>query len=271
MKKRLAGILVTAALSAAFTSTVWADWKKEDSNWYYYSDETGEKMTGWQQVEGLWYYLEPENNGIMHTGWLTLNNKKYFCDWNTGAMKQNQVFCTCNAPVYGDGFLYQALPDGELRRSGEDVNPQDPEERVIYCDDGKLKLKDSISVGRGVATGDSYYQYVLCDHYKEIQYDGFEEDIRNGIIEYTERYNDQYINKVKTASSRTRQERLEKWKESVARKLRQLRVEDEWIQKYYNDVFTGKFENGDEWVDYMERKINGDWTGDYEDDEEWDD
>lgn len=278
MKKKLAGILVTAAMSALFASTAWAEWQWDTSNstWYYYSQETGEKMTGWQEIEGKWYYLEPDNYGAMHTGWLVLNNKRYFCDFVTGAMKSNENFCTCdlshNPPVYGDGFLYQVDVNGELVRKGESINPYDSDEKLIHCDDGRIKIKDAITKASGTATGDTFYQYLLCPHYEYISDTQNEEDIRNGVIEYTELFNERYIEKVKTASARTRQEKWEKWKESVARRLRQLRVEDEWIEKYYEDVRTGKFENGDEWVEYMERKINGDWVGDYEDDDdEWDD
>ncbi len=273
MKKTVVGVLATMAMSVIFASAAWAgwDWDGGESRWYYSDPESGERLTGWQEVDGAWYYLEPENNGAMHTGWLDLNNKRYFCDLNTGKMKKNEVFCTCNEPAYGDGFLYQVDGEGALITKGESANPKDPDEMIIYCNDGKLKLKDSVTIGAGIATGSTYYQYVLCDHYKNIQYGQNEEDIRNGIIENTELYNDRYIRRVKGASYKVRQERLEKWKASVARKLSQLKVEQEWIEKYYQDVQSGKFENGDEWVDYMERKMNGDWTGDYEDDdEEWD-
>jgi lysozyme len=44
--------------------------------WCLLDENTGNLLTGWQQVEGKWYYLNP--NGTMLTGWLQDKNKWYY-------------------------------------------------------------------------------------------------------------------------------------------------------------------------------------------------
>ncbi len=44
--------------------------------WYYFNNK-GYIVTGWQKLDGTWYYLNP-SNGIMMTGWQAINGKWYY-------------------------------------------------------------------------------------------------------------------------------------------------------------------------------------------------
>ena len=54
--------------------------------WYYYSEEAGEKLKGWQYVYhdvGLqdnkyWYYLQPDKGGLMTLGWALIDGYWYW-------------------------------------------------------------------------------------------------------------------------------------------------------------------------------------------------
>lgn len=100
IRKALAGILLTAAVSAVSASLAWAgEWKREgDRYWYenddgsyikydireidgaYYGFDTeGYMMTGWQKQFGKQYYFSPES-GAQARGWTQLEGKWYYLD-----------------------------------------------------------------------------------------------------------------------------------------------------------------------------------------------
>lgn len=101
--KLLAPILCAAMLLPAFP--VRADWdynEKEDTLRYKLEDGTY-LTSAFQKIKGYTYYFNPD--GTVHTGWLTLNGKRYFFN-TSGAM-------LCNQWV-GDKYL---LENGEMARS----------------------------------------------------------------------------------------------------------------------------------------------------------
>ena len=55
-----------------------------DGTWVLY-DVAGNKLTGWQLVNGTWYYMDP-TTAIMKTGWLNDNGTWYYLQ-SSGAMK----------------------------------------------------------------------------------------------------------------------------------------------------------------------------------------
>jgi N-acetylmuramoyl-L-alanine amidase CwlA len=82
------------------------DWKSDEDKWYYlgdsndgsmktgwifdknlghwyYCNDNGATLTGWQQIDGEWYYLNTD--GSMLTGWIKDNNKDYLC-YSNGSM-----------------------------------------------------------------------------------------------------------------------------------------------------------------------------------------
>ena len=59
-------------------------WVQNDSGqWLYYSQTTGNALTGWQTIGGSRYYFNA--NGTMRTGWLDLNGERY-CFYTSGKM-----------------------------------------------------------------------------------------------------------------------------------------------------------------------------------------
>lgn len=87
--------------------------------WYYYSEETGEKLKGWQylwhdvglQDDKYWYYLQPDKGGMMALGWKFIDGYWYwFLDVVTettsgGEMKTGWQFI--------DGKYYYFKEDGD--------------------------------------------------------------------------------------------------------------------------------------------------------------
>lgn len=62
------------------------DWKKEGCNWYYFGDsDDGAMKTGWcyDRKSCKWYYFNED--GVMQTGWIEVNNKWYHLA-DSGAM-----------------------------------------------------------------------------------------------------------------------------------------------------------------------------------------
>ncbi len=51
-------------------------WKTVSGNKYYY--ENGEKVTGWKTISGNRYYLRKKKDGLMATGVLKIDGKKYY-------------------------------------------------------------------------------------------------------------------------------------------------------------------------------------------------
>ncbi len=59
-------------------------WQKIDGKWYYfYHEESDIMVTGWAYVNGNWYYMS--GSGAMVTGWAAISGKWYYFN-NSGAM-----------------------------------------------------------------------------------------------------------------------------------------------------------------------------------------
>ena len=57
-----------------------SDWEYIGNKWYYF-DQNGWMITGWQKVKGSWYYME-SNGARVADGWKWINNKCYYFDKN---------------------------------------------------------------------------------------------------------------------------------------------------------------------------------------------
>ena len=57
-----------------------SDWEYIGNKWYYF-DQNGWMITGWQNVSGSWYYME-SNGARVADGWKWINNKCYYFDKN---------------------------------------------------------------------------------------------------------------------------------------------------------------------------------------------
>lgn len=54
----------------------WAFLPYMNQNQWYYFDEKGYMLSGWQFIDEEWYYLNPD--GAMAVGWIVDNNRKYY-------------------------------------------------------------------------------------------------------------------------------------------------------------------------------------------------
>lgn len=99
------------------------DWVYDaESGYWYYCDANYGMKRGWlyTPVDGCWYYLDP-NNGKMHTGWNTIDGKRYFfSQTHNGTYYQDPVTLKW---VYANpaelrplGSMYESTmtPDGSL-------------------------------------------------------------------------------------------------------------------------------------------------------------
>lgn len=73
-------------------------WHNINDNWYYFNSD-GHMQTGKMELDGFTYYLGEENDGVMKTGWIQLENEAddpeedlvwHYFD-NKGKMVMNQV------------------------------------------------------------------------------------------------------------------------------------------------------------------------------------
>lgn len=90
-------------------------WQSVNDQWYYFNDQ-GQMLTGMITLEDGTYYLGDENDGIMKTGWIQLENETddpeqthswYYFDKN-GRMVENQI----DKKI--DGFYYTFV-DGVMQ------------------------------------------------------------------------------------------------------------------------------------------------------------
>ncbi len=86
-------------------------WVEDGSDWYYY-DENGNTVTGWEKINGKWYYFT-EEDGKMVTGWQQINGKWYYMNEN-GAMVTGWNLI--------DGNWYYMNSDGVMLTGWQQIN-----------------------------------------------------------------------------------------------------------------------------------------------------
>lgn len=97
MKKNFIRITILSilALTAIFSLPICAnaEWKYDKGNWFY-NDNSGNILTGWNKIEGQWYYFNKvqtthEFKGEMKTGFFKDNDGKVYYFYNNGKMATN--------------------------------------------------------------------------------------------------------------------------------------------------------------------------------------
>lgn len=94
--------------------SVVSKWQNIENNWYYFNDD-GHMQTGKLELDGFTYYLGDEDDGIMKTGWIQLENESedpeedlvwHYFD-SKGRMVMNQVDRKIDGHYYTfeDGIL----------------------------------------------------------------------------------------------------------------------------------------------------------------------
>ena len=86
--KTLALTLSLTSIGALAPMVANAAWYQSGNEWYYTND-SGSNVTGWQQIDGNWYYMWSDGTMAKNT-WLESNSKWYYLG-NTGAMVYNTV------------------------------------------------------------------------------------------------------------------------------------------------------------------------------------
>lgn len=147
MKKIICAFAVSLSLAAAVPAMAYADETEHISEWVtdedgriFYYGETGEFVTGEQEIDGEIYLFS--NNGVQKTGWRTVGGERKYYDTETGKA------------VYG-----------WIDYCGKQYYIEDKKDKQTNCilenEDGKLVLLDdkgSVTAGTGLTKfEDSFY------------------------------------------------------------------------------------------------------------------
>ncbi len=102
--KRLAVGIVAAAMLMTSTATAFAaEWKQNETGWWYENEDGTYPVNSWVQVNGVWYFFNQE--GYMSTGWGWDNGNWYFTN-SDGAMLTGWVV------VDNKGYYLNPISDG---------------------------------------------------------------------------------------------------------------------------------------------------------------
>lgn len=113
--KTLALTLSLTSIGALAPMVANAAWYQSGNEWYY-TNNSGSNVTGWQQIDGNWYYMWSDGSMAKNT-WLESNSKWYYLG-NTGAMVYNTVI---DGYTIGSEGYWIVTSNGELQY--EDVKP----------------------------------------------------------------------------------------------------------------------------------------------------
>lgn len=78
-------------------------WKEIEGLWYYFN-EAGIKLTGWQLINYNWYHLD--KHGIMEKGWIKDDGNKYYLN-NEGIMATDKKYIEDNWYFFGTTGVLQ--------------------------------------------------------------------------------------------------------------------------------------------------------------------
>ena len=95
----------TAASTSAVYDTVESGWVKDENGRFFYYNESGEALTGIQEIDGQKYYFA--ENGVLKTGWRTIDEKRYYFDPQTGKAVYGWI-------EYGGNNFYTTAESGKL-------------------------------------------------------------------------------------------------------------------------------------------------------------
>lgn len=93
----------------------------------YYFDKNGEKVSGWQEINGAKYYFSKK--GVMKTGWMEEKEAKYYFD-ETGMM--------CLGWLSLDGEKYYFDQDGKMVTGEQKIGAK----KCVFAEDGKLESSE---------------------------------------------------------------------------------------------------------------------------------
>lgn len=129
--KTLALTLSLTSIGALAPMVANAAWYQNGNEWYY-TNNLGNNVTGWQQVDGNWYYMWSDGSMAKNT-WLESNSKWYYLG-NSGAMVYNTVIdgytignegywiVTSRGALTGDDITGTHMLRSELGQNQRDID-----------------------------------------------------------------------------------------------------------------------------------------------------
>ena len=105
MKKKLAVLGMTMAMTAGLAMTSYAgEWKLDHVGWWYQNDDGSYAKDGWAHIDNVWYWFDEA--GYMETGWIQDNGKYYYLV-ESGGM-------AANTDLIIEGYHYRFGSDGAM-------------------------------------------------------------------------------------------------------------------------------------------------------------
>lgn len=135
LKRIFAAVTAAAAIAAAVPANVSAEWVQSGSD-YSYTDASGKKVTGWQDIDGGRYYFDKDGKAL--TGFKKINgNTYYFNSAKKGKMVTSWVTIGSTKYYFGkDGVMRTGLVkiSGTTYYFGNDGKMRT----------GKIKINDTV-------------------------------------------------------------------------------------------------------------------------------
>ncbi len=98
-------IMTAGGITASADDTIYTGWVMDENNKTYYQNELGEKLTGYQEIDGENYLFAP--NGALRYGWFDVDGARLFFNLETGAQQNGWIY-------YMDEFFYSDSTLGKL-------------------------------------------------------------------------------------------------------------------------------------------------------------
>lgn len=151
--------LAVIPVSAFADDTKKSEWYTDEKGRIFYYDETGEYLTGEQEVDGEKYIFSA--NGVLKTGWRTVNGQRRYYDHETGKALSGWLdYCEKNYYIDEEqgkvtGFFKETDDTVHLMSDkGEEITEQgfkEYDEKTYYInEDGKL------ATGKTIINNDTY-------------------------------------------------------------------------------------------------------------------
>ena len=136
--KKTVSILTALLIMSSFALPVCADWET-DRNGTYYTDDSGKKVTGLEEIDGETYYFD--RKGVMQTGWQTIRRKYTAYFRKNGAMVKGKAKINGKLYYFNEkGYLVTgyAIIDGKIYDCGNDGIISSPLKNTLVDIDGRL-------------------------------------------------------------------------------------------------------------------------------------
>lgn len=224
-------------------------WGQLNGNWYYFDPAAnGAMLTGWllSPMDGYWYYLDPQT-GVMQTGFVKVNSKKYYL------LANGQMFkSTANAGTFGiDGYYYMTLEDGSIK-----VNDTQNQGSLTIMWDSEGKMFYRSAMTKVVEDSNQWLAW-----YPDIASSFDYETYNTAVNDAMQTLYKNYTSVMSSAASANKKEKRTNWENKVKKELAEMGVKTKEIQSFIKDVENGRYDDADQLEYYR------DPDGSYDDEE----